>query len=176
VYQLTPSGTTYVERVLYTFRGGLTDGALPIAGLAADGGGNLYGTTQSGAGQLLQNCFGGCGIVFELRPKGSGYAETILHTFAYNPDGALPQGGVALGSGGAVFGTTNYGGDGNGTVYELRPTPSGVQETILYAFPGGSLPGGVPYDTPLLVGRTIYATTFDGGMQHAGAVVSLTRR
>jgi uncharacterized repeat protein (TIGR03803 family) len=175
VYQLTPSGTGYVERVLYTFEGGTTDGALPIAGLTADGEGDLYGTTNHGAGQLLQNCFGGCGIVFELRPEGRGYAETILHAFAYNPDGALPQGGVALDSDGALIGTTTYGGDGNGTVYELRPAASGWEETILYTFPNGSLSGGVPYDTPLVVGRTIYATTFDGGAQLDGSVVSLTR-
>jgi uncharacterized repeat protein (TIGR03803 family) len=173
-FSLTPAVTGYAERVLHTFEGGESDGALPIAGLTADAEGNLYGTTQHGAGPLLENCFGGCGIVFALRPASGGYAETILHEFTYNPDGALPQGGVALGKGGALVGATNYGGGGNGTVYQLRPTASGYAETILYAFPGGSLSGAVPYDTPLVVHGAIYGTTFDGGAQQGGTVFSLT--
>jgi uncharacterized repeat protein (TIGR03803 family) len=54
VFQLTPTGA---ETVLYSFTGS-GDGANPTAGLVADGSGNLYGTTNSGAGTY--------GTVFKL--------------------------------------------------------------------------------------------------------------
>jgi len=55
VFELSPGGTL---TTLHSFNGG-GDGALPDAGLIADGQGNLYGTTSSGGP-------GGYGTVFEL--------------------------------------------------------------------------------------------------------------
>jgi hypothetical protein len=49
VYRLTPSRSTYTEKILYVFKGG-NDGLLPISGLAMDSSGALYGTTWLGGG------------------------------------------------------------------------------------------------------------------------------
>jgi uncharacterized repeat protein (TIGR03803 family) len=56
--------TTGKETVLYSFTGGTTDGANPVADLLIDGDGNLYGTT------VLGGTANG-GTVFELKAPGS---------------------------------------------------------------------------------------------------------
>ncbi len=96
VFKLAPGGT---ETVLHTFTGSPNDGAFPTAGLFADSGGNLYGTTAGGGAPPPPNappCGGsGCGTVFKLAPGG---AETVLYTFCrlFNcNDGAGPSGVIA---------------------------------------------------------------------------------
>src|ERR1700722_4529319 len=56
-------------QVLYSFRGGKSDGALPAAGILTDKTGALFGTTQAGGAKHS-------GTVFKLTPSGSGYAES----------------------------------------------------------------------------------------------------
>jgi uncharacterized repeat protein (TIGR03803 family) len=60
VYEISATGRTWTEQVLYAFTGG-GDGANPSGALALDSAGNLYGTT-SGGGQS------GYGVVFEVTP------------------------------------------------------------------------------------------------------------
>ena len=71
IYQLTPSGSGWVENILYTFQDG-SDGANPNGGLIFDQSGNLYGTTnQGGTGQG--------GTVFELSPTQEGWTFQLLY-------------------------------------------------------------------------------------------------
>jgi len=64
VYRIAPDGT---ETILYRFKGG-KDGIDPSGTLAADGLGNIYGTTTHG-GSTNQVCGSyGCGTVFRLTP------------------------------------------------------------------------------------------------------------
>jgi uncharacterized repeat protein (TIGR03803 family) len=58
VYELTPNGDTWTQRVLYSFTGG-NDGSEPVGGVTLDAGGNIYGTTQIGG--AYDN-----GVVFEI--------------------------------------------------------------------------------------------------------------
>jgi uncharacterized repeat protein (TIGR03803 family) len=120
VFELSPdSGGGWTETVLHTFGG--ADGSFPMAGLAMDSAGNLYGTTLRGGN--LSVCGGsGCGGVFELSPKvGGGWTETVLHKFgAGGRDGINPQGGVILDAAGNLYGTTRGGGDNTqGTVFKI---------------------------------------------------------
>ena len=67
VFKLTHRSSGWVETILYTFQGApLADGASPMSGLIMDAAGNLYGTTKYGGAST--NCFGGCGVVFEVTP------------------------------------------------------------------------------------------------------------
>lgn len=63
VFELTPPtapGAVWTERVLHTFTGKNSDGALPTASLTLSSTGVLYGTTSAGgAGQ---------GTVFAIKP------------------------------------------------------------------------------------------------------------
>jgi len=135
VFKLTPpvtKGGSWTETFLYHFpRPGGIDGSFPIGGVVFDPSGNVYGATFRGAGHTKALCvYEGCGIVFELKPpgtKGGQWKEIRLHAFTDGSDGAAPSRGLLLGGGGALFGTTAFGGgssacqDGCGTVYEIGP-------------------------------------------------------
>ena len=113
---------TWTEKILYSFTGG-NDGGGPATNLIFDGSGNLYstdfwgGTSGTGCGGL------GCGVVFELKPNGTGgWSESTLHNFGLGSDGSVPEGGVIFGADGNLYGTTNQGGTNNlGVVYKLVP-------------------------------------------------------
>jgi uncharacterized repeat protein (TIGR03803 family) len=124
VFSLTPPaspGGAWTEAILYSFAGG-SDGAHPLASPVIGRGGVLYGTTNTGGPA-------NSGTVFSLRPPappGGSWTETVLHAFS-GSDGALPTAPVAIGSGGALYGTTEQGGlacgsnSGCGTVFSLTP-------------------------------------------------------
>lgn len=165
--------------VLYTFSG--ADGNQPFAGLTMDRGGNLYGTTAVGGA--------GFGSVFKLSPSGSGWTFSNLYTFHGGSDGAQPQARVVFGPDGTLYGTTTFGGDGSGTVFNLRPNvAAGCRsgdcpwvETVLYRFTDGS-DGAYPYfgDLTFDSAANIYGTTSAGGggctgFGGCGAVFKLTR-
>jgi len=124
VYSLTMQGKKWTENLLWSFSGG-SDGAYPVGTLTPGTNGVLYGVTQGG--------FLGKGTVFALAPPSSGakrWTKTVLYVFAGGADGWGPQGSVALGSGGALYGTTYAGGSGNfGTVFQLTPNPAGGART-----------------------------------------------
>ena len=193
VFELTPSGSGYRERVLYAFQGG-SDGAAPIGNLLLDASGALYGTTDLGGGSAA--CVGapsftiGCGTVFKLTPSPSGYTETILHSFQGGEDGALPADSLIADSSGNLYGTTQFGGGttncapspsgtpGCGVVFEV--TPAGY-ETILYQFQGAPKDGGNPR-AALLAGEggIFYGLTKNGGAatqcaKGCGTAFELTR-
>lgn len=116
VFKIDSNGS---ESVLYTFN--LTGGAVPSPGmiLIADAAGNLYGTTQEGAGSS------GGGTVFKLDPSGN---ESVLYSFCSDPgctDGTDSVGNLVMDGKGNLFGVTENGGSGispsMGTVFRLTP-------------------------------------------------------
>ncbi len=153
--------------VVHTFTGA-ADGANPLAGLTVDSAGNLYGTATSGGS-------GGYGIAFELKRSGNSYAFTVLHPFASGTDGAAPGSRLMLGPQGHLFGTTQSGAGGGGTVFELSGTPVPNQETVLYSFTNaanGYQPsnGDLSFDAA----GNIYGTTGAGGAYSGGTVYELS--
>jgi uncharacterized repeat protein (TIGR03803 family) len=125
---------------LYSFTGG-SDGAAPLAGVAQDRAGNLYGTTFEGGNVNCGNYGDGCGVVYEI---GSGGTETSLHIFCQQgcADGANPRATVIRDEAGNLYGTTYEGGSGDdafGTVFKID---SAGNEAVLHTFsgPGGCLP------------------------------------
>lgn len=162
--------------VLHTFSGG-ADGAAPAASLTPDAGGNLYGTTYYG-GSIAGHCWeSGCGVVFKMTHRGSGWIETPIYKFQNAPDGTNPQARVVFGPDGALYGTTWGGGTGScfntgcGTVFKLDPSPHACgnsacpwRETVLYSFtsfPDGAFPAAeVVFDRA----GNLYGTTSSGGV------------
>jgi uncharacterized repeat protein (TIGR03803 family) len=152
VYKLTRNGK---ETVLHEFTG-QSDGAWPAGGLVFDSAGNLYGTATEGGNS---GCGGnGCGVVFELDPKGR---ETVLYQFQGGNDGGDPNGDLARDLNGNLYGTAYWGPYGFGGV-AFKVNSKG-EETVLHDFvgmPDGEFPGaGVYRDAP----GNIWGTTIQGG-------------
>lgn len=118
---------------------------------------------------------------------------TTLYPFAAGSNGGGPDAGVALGSGGVLYGTTFNGGtdacySGCGTVFSLTPpgSPGGAwTESVLYSFEGYSdgdgtnpLAGVVIGGGGVLYGTTQYEyggnTSAPCGSAGCGTVFSLT--
>lgn len=168
VFKLTHSNGTWTESVIYSFSG-YDDGGTPEAGVIFDGAGHLYGTTTAG-GQYLK------GAVFELMPSGSGWTETVLHSFQAS-EGTFPVGTLMFDSSSNLYGTTESGGLGgyDGSVYELSPSNGGWTFAVLHLFDlskgeGVDPLGGVTMDST----GNLYGTTLGGGYYDDGTVFKLT--
>lgn len=164
VFKLTKSGQHLTETTLYEFSG-QPDAGPPIGGVAFDSAGNLYGTTVYGG------VYDG-GALFELSPAGSGWTETVLHSFGNQPDGFGPEAGVIIDQQGNIFGTTNQGGTNySGTAFELSPSAGGWTYSLLTNFTGDHQgPAAVP---TLDVNGNLFGGTEDDGTNSAGNVFEL---
>jgi uncharacterized repeat protein (TIGR03803 family) len=171
VFKLSPgSDGASTETVLYSFFGG-TDGAGPTGGLIWDSAGSLYGTTTSGGNGCSPS---DCGVVFKLTPSSGGkWSQSVLYSFRgySNGDGSSPFAALVLDSAGHLYGTTAYGGTGNGTVFKLTPTSGGGwTESILYAFTGNA-DGSTPTATLTFDSAgNIYSTALYGGDLSCGGI------
>jgi uncharacterized repeat protein (TIGR03803 family) len=174
VFKLSRKGSGWVFSPIYSFHG--SDGDTPESGVIIGPDGNLYGTTMAG-GALGQ------GVVYRLQPPPIAcqavlcpWTETVLHSFAGNPDGSGPGfGSLVFDKTGNIYGTTIGGGANyEGTVYELSPSNGGWTETVIYSFqpePDGNQPeAGVSFDA---AGK-LYGTTVAGGSGSLGTVFQLT--
>jgi uncharacterized repeat protein (TIGR03803 family) len=160
VYKMTPSGSGWTERPIYSFTGE-SDGARPYGGLIFHKG-NLYGTTFVGGKGLG-------GTVFKLTPNSDGsWKFHLLYSFAGNagPDGSL-----------TMYEDTLYGITGQndpwvyGEVFEL--TLSGAY-TPLYDFKAGD-DGCFPHGNVVLdASGNIYGTAEECGKNGYGTVWELT--
>jgi uncharacterized repeat protein (TIGR03803 family) len=166
-------------QVLYSFcsQSNCRDGALPLAGLVMDAGGNLYGTT------VFSGVDGGFfreGVVFKLAPDGT---ETVLHAYGVCQaagdcaDGAEPWAGLVMDGAGNLYGTTIFGGAaGQGVVFALehRPPPfEGYRYRYYHSFceQSGCTDGALPYAGLVMDGAgNLYGTTATGGAIGLGVV------
>jgi uncharacterized repeat protein (TIGR03803 family) len=155
VYKLARSGARWKLSNVYGFQG-VGDGCVPQSAVTLDSAGNLYGTTYT-----CGSTYGG--VVYKLSPSGSGWTETVLHTFSGGLDGLAPVGGVVLDGAGNIYGTTSAGNmNGMGVVYELSPSGDTWNETILHNFSLGD--GMRPLAGLALSGAsTLYGATAGGG-------------
>jgi uncharacterized repeat protein (TIGR03803 family) len=166
VFKLAPSSSGgLVKTEIYNFKGA-TDGYGP-KDLVFDKSGNLYGT----AGSLIGNSTG-YGLIFELKPNGSGtWTYSKLYEFSSDADGYVPV-GLIFDASGNLYGETQYGGTYllGGTVYQLTNNGNGVwTKTVLYNFlndnNGGSPQGGLVMDAA----GNLYGATYESGAK--GGVV-----
>ena len=174
VFRLTPSASgmpAWKEEVLYSFKDSV-DGFWPMNGVTIGSDGTLYGTAVAG-GEFSQ------GAVFSLTPPAPGktrWKAKVLHSFADNPDGANPSGGLIVDEAGVLYGMTCLGGPTNdGTIYSLTPLAPGSRkwtETVLHSFNhvDGRCPiGDLTRDSE----GNFYATTSQGGAYESGTVFKL---
>jgi uncharacterized repeat protein (TIGR03803 family) len=185
VYRLSPNSSgTYTETILYSFKGGSTDGAEPHSSLFRDSAGNLYGTTVTG-GIVGSTCNAGtfaspigCGIIFKLTPTSTGqWTEMVLHRFS-GTDGGNSFTGLIRDAAGNLYGATIAGGSaGLGVIFKLSLTSTGWRETVLHNFAGGT-DGALPFiqcaTLAMDASGSLYGSTYKGGAANAGTVFKLS--
>jgi uncharacterized repeat protein (TIGR03803 family) len=157
VWKLSTGG---VFTVVYTFTGG-TDGGMPAGRVIVDGNGNIHGVTASGGDPTCN-----CGVIFRVDENGK---ETVLHRFFGRGGGAHPSVGL-LDVGGALYGTTDFGGDltcnppiGCGVLYQVGKSG---RYTVLRRFAGASAGDGAYSAVGALTlggDGNIYGATWYGG-------------
>ena len=163
IFKLTADGAF---KVLYAFAGG-HDGADPVAGLMADGAGNLYGTTRLGG---RSGCPGSsCATVFKLARD---CRESVLHAFSGGREGGEPYAGVIMDANGNLYGTTISGGSKNGYGTTFKLAPDGTL-SVLHVFAGAS-DGEYP-NAGVIAGKdgTLYGTTYTGGPAGWGTIFEI---
>jgi uncharacterized repeat protein (TIGR03803 family) len=161
VYEISPvSGGGWTERILSYVGGSSFSG--PTGNLVFDSAGNLFGTTWGDGAS-------GKGTVFELTHGSGGWTKSLIYSFTGGSDGWGPN-GLVFDSAGNLYGTTSSGGNaatcngGCGVVYKLTPVLGGVNQTVLYAFTGGS-DGQQPLNNGLVLDPAghLFGTTEFGG-------------
>ena len=117
-------------------------------------------------------------LMITVRPA-KAQTEKVLYNFANSPDGANPQSSLTYRNGN-FYGTTENGGLGDGTVFELSPNGSGGwNETVLYSFcsAAGCTDGSNPFVYPLVFDSAgnLYGATFSSsGVDGEGIVFELS--
>lgn len=154
VFQLIPPtkpGGSWTESPIYAFMAGAGDQfvASPTA-LIGDPATGFYGTTQyGGTGPCTVYNGGnppipsGCGTVYTLvQTSPAVWTQNVIYNFQGSPHDGKNAGGLVMGAGGTLYGTTYDGGGGPtkycpfgcGLVYALAPAGGGWSETVLKAF------------------------------------------
>jgi len=139
VFELSPIAGSWVETVLYSFRGS-ADGGDPENGLVRDSTGNLYGRNSAG--------------VFELSPSGGGWTEQVIYRFeGGNNDG------LSMDASGNIFGVSYS------SVFELSPNGNGGwNQAVIHTFTGYPQDGIDPESAPVPDNAgNLYGTTISGG-------------
>jgi uncharacterized repeat protein (TIGR03803 family) len=155
VFDLTPSGSGWVETTLHAF----TDG-YSVAGLVRDEAGNLYGDTA----------YGGCcfsGTVFQLSPSNGSWTYAVLHNFIGELEG--PTAPLLRDAEGNLYGTTyELGAYKSGYVFKLSRSNGSWTYIDLHDFTGGS-DGGYPVGGLVLDAQgNLYGTASGGGENGCG--------
>ncbi len=151
-FKLNTDGTGF--SLIYQFRSGVGDGHVPSGTLLQTADGMLFGTTAYGGTS-------DSGAVFRLGTNGSNYA--LLNSFSGGVDGNQPLAGLALGTNGALYGTTRYGGASNAGVAFVLGT-SGNGFAVLRSFLASSGDGGQPIaGLRLASDGAWYGTCYYGG-------------
>ena len=168
VFELTPSGSGWTEKVLHFFTDD-ADGGNP-AGLVFDREGNLYGAACQGPGEF------GAGTIFELTPdQGGGWTFTVPYTFTSS--GASFPNAPSMDAAGNIYGSSQNGGVyGTGAAYKLTRSNGGWSYSTVGSFNYQGPSGDTPVGTVVVDAQgNLYSTCYSGGSsQNAGTVWEIT--
>ena len=125
IFKIKPDGTAFTK--LLDFDRPITGGR-PYGSLVSDGT-YLYGMAQDGGS--MASCFLGCGTIFKI--KSDGTEVTKLLNFDNATTGSYPRGSLIY-DGTFLYGTTENGAGGYGTLFKMTPTlpPCNANYTTTY--------------------------------------------
>jgi|SRR5208283_473429 uncharacterized repeat protein (TIGR03803 family) len=174
VFELSPTGTSWTETVLFSFANNGVSPVYPINGLIMDSAGNLYGEAEYSTQGAICDAgrrFGGApGAVFELSPSGGNWSLQQIYTFCPADSrtyrGSASNGGLTMDTAGNIFGV------GFDTVFEISPNGSGGWNgTEIHSFPNSV---DAEYGRPVLdQAGNLYGTEWTGGTK-PGSVYKLS--
>lgn len=172
IFELVSEDGSFTYNMIYEFMDSTTNGGNPT-GLVMNGT-HLFGAASTGG-------TAGDGVVWELLHNESGWTENVLYNFQGGTDGDYPNSNLFLGAGGALYGTTVYGGHapphcdaGCGTVFRVADSESGWSERVLVRFDrsNGNAYGGSSVSLQDSAGN-LYGVTGLGGSSNNGIVFEL---
>ena len=172
VFKFQPSSGTFVTLAEFTYTTGSQPGFMPLARLARDAGGFVWGTASGGGSPNR-------GTLFKVN-MASGACTPVLQ---FTGDGASNK-GSAPGSGMCfdgtfLWGTTKEGGTagiGNGTVFKLNPRTGALTTVITFSGTGtAAYTGRTPSSGALLrhPDGHVYGATELGGPGGMGTIYRL---
>jgi uncharacterized repeat protein (TIGR03803 family) len=167
VYEQTPPGSWGTDTIVHSFSG--PDGQFPLGGVIFYKGGNLYGTTYQGGAN-------GVGTIYELTKAGSGWTESLLHSFANGGEGSYPVAGLIFDQSGNLYGAAANSANGGGTVFEMTPSHGSWTYSVIYSFryTGQSNVCGPQGNLVMDAAGNLYGTTYCDGAYNLGSVFKLT--
>jgi len=131
---------------------GVANGMSPLGSLFSDGS-FLYGMTSAGGTHNGLGAPNGIGVIFRIKPDGTGY--TKLHDFenTANADGQSPRGSL-ISDGTFLYGMTAQGGTNNkGTIFKYQLGVVGLQNL------SENNPSISIYPNPFSIHTTLQTTT-----------------
>jgi uncharacterized repeat protein (TIGR03803 family) len=174
VFAINTDGTDFTN--LYNFNSGTMEqwyqpglvlSGNTLYGVRADGGsnndGNVFAVNTDGTG--FTNLYSFSAVAYDFSSK-----------YNTNSDGAIPLSVLVL-AGNTLYGTTEGGTNGSGTVFAINTNGTGF--TNLYTFTAASGPqitnsdGADPNAGLILSGNTLYGTTEQGGSGGSGTVFAI---
>ena len=154
LFKIKPDGTGFSR--FFDFSG-TTTGSGPLGALISDGT-FLYGLTQNGGA-------GNMGVVFKIRPDGTGFSRLLDFTGSAN--GSHPKGTLFY-DGAYLYGMTYDGGAGQlGVIFKIKPDGTGFSKFIDFT---GTPNGGNPRDALISDGVYLYGLTQYGGTGGTGVL------
>ena len=164
IFKLDKNGS--VLTVLHHFTINTNDGRNPHAGLIKASDATLYGTTYFGGRSNW-------GTIFKINQDGSEFA--LLHHFTGGAGGLEPDRALLEGSDGALYGTTQIGGNSDaGTIFKISKNGTGFE--IIYHFTNALSAPSYP-TTGLIEAKDglLYGTSSHGGSWTWGTVFRLRK-
>lgn len=168
VFSMNIDGTNYQK--FFDFDGVVNAMSNRSTGGLVYDGTYLYGMTPLG-GKTNANS-NNYGVIYKVKPDGTGYSS--LHKFlggGFN-DGANPYGSLVL-EGEYLYGMTQNGcSGGKGCIFKIKP--KGTNYKIIFSFSSlGTTTGSSPYGSLISDGTFLYGMTYGGGDNGNGAVFKI---
>lgn len=164
VFRMTPAGAID-ELAAFTGYNGPTRGGSPSGRLARDGKGWLWGTTEVG-GVMNQ------GVIFKVNET-TGVLKAVVD-FGDQPwtaRGGNPASGLIDDGTGTLWGTTQRGAGGNGTLFKVNPTTGVLTTVVEFTGLSGMAKGRMAFGALASDGAgTLWGTTRQGGASDFGTV------
>lgn len=162
-FQFSTLNSTAQYTKLFDFEG--INGSKPFGSLISDGT-FLYGMTPFGGTGTA--CFAGCGVIFKIKPDGTGYSKLL--DFAGTSNGSMPFGSL-ISDGTFLYGMTAIGGTNNlGTIFKIKTNGTCYAKLLDFA---GTTNGNIPMGSLISDGTFLYGMTQEGGTNSLGTLFKI---